>query len=83
MLGVYNSLGTIPPHEGKFSTAWKMAKVDCVLKIVLVGDSSTGKTTLIHRYVDGKCIHGLSPSIGQCLATLVFVCVMLFLCGKN
>eukprot|EP00731_Ephydatia_muelleri_P010066 Em0005g652a len=41
-----------------------MTNVDCVLKLVLVGDSSTGKTTLIHRYVDGKYTPGYAPSIG-------------------
>ena len=42
----------------------KQEKIDLMFKFALLGDSATGKTSLINRYVDQKFDENYQPSLG-------------------
>ena len=46
---------------------------EVTFKILVLGDASVGKTSLIHVFCDGALAKKQMPTIGKCLATLTLV----------
>lgn len=42
-----------------------MADIDYLLKVLILGDSSVGKTCLLMKYVDDKFLNNHMPTIGS------------------
>ena len=42
-----------------------MADIDYLLKVLILGDSSVGKTCLLMKYVDDKFLNNHMPTIGN------------------